>query len=292
MVRDLDPTRPLGREIRRVVRHRARRAAAVLQAAIGEPEVPGATAEIADVATAVHTARRRCKEIRALLRLVTDLDAGPARLLDRAVGDAARSLAPVRDADVAAAITARFAGADGAPDPPLPEREVRAAFAAANAHLAQALEIVPRVRFADDAGSLRRGLRGTYRRSRRAYERALKDPTPRRLHRWRTWNKRLWYQVRFLAVTAPSVLEPLARLLDLAGEALGDLHDLDVFLASERGAELEEAHLATLRAERADLCSRALRWGATIHAEPASAFAERLVRLWECAAAQGPEPPM
>lgn len=110
------------------------------------------------------------------------------------------------------------------------------------------------------------------------------------MHAWRTWNKRLWYQVRFLSVTAPSVLVPFAELLELVGDALGDVHDLDVFLAGDRAEALSEAQRQELITKRETEATRALRWGSTIHAESAAAFTGRLVELWRVAAEQGPEP--
>ena len=82
----------------------------------------------------------------------------------------------------------------------------------------------------------------------------------------------------------------MAQLLDLVGETLGEVHDLDVFLAGDRATSLTGDERAELSRRRDAQARDAVRWGATIHAEPASGFAERLVTLWEVAAGQGPEP--
>jgi hypothetical protein len=296
MAREFDPSRRPDQEVRRTVRRLVRDAIALLQAAIDE-SAPTTADEPVDLTVAVHIARRNCKEVRALIRLVTDVDHGPVGRLDRVARDAGRTLAPVRETHVAAAIAERTSGTNAGPGGPgtspsscqVPD-EHRVAVEAAIAQLERALELTAEIRIGAPADALYRGLRHTYGRSRRAFERARRRPTPRRLHRWRTWNKRLWYQVRFLAVTAPSVLAPLADVLDLVGEMLGDVHDLDVFLAGDDASSLSEAQREMIERQRSELGERAIRWGATIHAEAAPAFAERLVRLWRNAAEQGPEP--
>lgn len=298
MVRELDPTRRLDAEVRRLIRHRLGDAAAALQAVIAAPPCGDERAgrdgghDGADTADAVHAARRQCKEVRALVRLL-DLDDGAGLPLDRAVRTAARTLAPVRDAQVAAELTARTAPPGdpvAAPAPDVITEEHRRAIERAVAELELAAESTATIRVDDPGAALRRGLQRTYGRSRRAYARARRRPNARRLHRWRTWNKRLWYQVRFLSVTAPSLLTPLAELLDVVGETLGDAHDRDIFVSGEHGRTLDGAQREAIAREREALSARALRWGATIHAESPSAFADRLVRLWDAAAEQGPEP--
>ena len=290
MARDLDPTRPLGRQVRRVARHQLREAITLLEAAIHQPASTAVATEASVVADAVHTARRNCKEVRSLLRLVAHED-GPTRRLDRATRDGARSLAPLRDAHVAAAVAARFAPGGAlavAAAAPRNGADDRAAIAAAVEHLERAMQLIDTTKMSGDVESLRRGLRDTYRRSGRAFERARRRPTPRRLHRWRTWNKRLWYQVRFLANTAPGALVPLAALLDLVGETLGDVHDLDVFLADADVVAPTGAGRDAMERERQELADRAVGWGAAIHAERPAEFTDRLVAPWRHAAERGP----
>lgn len=283
MTRELDPARPLDREVRRVVRRRVRDAITMLRAATDPPDEVTPDDARAQVEDAVHSARRHCKEIRALIRLI-DLDRDAGRGLDRAIRAVGHALAPVRDAHVAASLAGTVDAPGPRPTTALPG-EHRAAIELAVDRLEEARGRIADLRFDDPADRLGRGLRRTYARSRRAYERASRHPTPQRLHRWRIWNKRLWYQVRFLSVTAPIVLAPLAELLDVVGETLGVVHDLDVQLD-----DVQDAHAKGSAAERGESVERALRWGATIHAERPAAFTERLVRYWTVASERGAEP--
>jgi CHAD domain-containing protein len=272
MVRELDPTRSPSREVRRVIRGRLRDSVDRLDRVTPD-----------DVAAAVHDTRRNCKEVRALLRLVDSTATGQARELDRVVRDAARALAPARDAHVAAEIAAPLdapapPAETEAPAPAVSPDVCREAMARASERLHEAIRLSGRISTDRDVNALRHGLHHTYRRSHEAFDRARRRPTELRMHAWRTWNKRLWYQVRFLSVTAPSVLVPFAELLELVGDALGDVHDLDVFLAGDRAEALSEAQRQELIAKRETEATRA------------AEFAGRLVELWKIAAEQGPEP--
>ncbi|MEO1277433.1 MAG: CHAD domain-containing protein, partial [Planctomycetota bacterium] len=77
---------PVQREFRRIATERAESAIRAIQ-----------RSEATGVAPAVHEARRRCKQIRALLRLVRP-SFGKYEAENAAVRDAARSLADLRDA--------------------------------------------------------------------------------------------------------------------------------------------------------------------------------------------------
>lgn len=302
MARELDPARPPGREVRRAIRSRLRETIDLLESPhLEDPDV---------LVEAVHGARRGCKEVRALIRLVDSTTTGPGKDVDRATRDAARVLAPVRDAHVARQLAESTATITGGVDPvhesngessngtvhlaaasgPSGDQDdVDERLRTAVRHLRRALALTAPLGRAAGPGQVHDGLRDSYRRAARAYERARHRPTETRLHEWRTWNKRLWYQVRFLVPVAPSVLAPLADLLDDVGETLGDVHDIDVYLSGPD--EIGDSQRTELESLRASGASRALRWGATIHAETASAFTRRIFELWRIAAAQGPEPP-
>lgn len=297
MARELDPCRALGPEVRRLVRRRLRASLGLLDDARRATGRGDGGPEVED---AVHLVRRHTKEIRAVLRLVDDLTDESTARLDALVQQAARSLSPVRDAHVMAAVAGRLtsgAAPDVVPDvvPGPAPAEVLDALERATRLFEEALQLTDDLRLTVGPRDLRRGLRRGYRACRRAYRRARRDPSPEHLHRWRIRNKRLWYQVRALSAASPAVLGPLAELLDRVGETLGDLHDLDVFLASLEAASDEGAPMTTpsfhrLEEERRAGCARALRWGSTIHAESDDAFASRLVGLWRIAATHGPEP--
>ncbi len=147
-------------------------------------------------------------------------------------------------------------------------------------------------RFATFAG----GLEATYRRGRRGFRRAQKKATNERMHEWRKRVKYLWYQLRLLEPTAPSVLSPLvANLGDLA-DALGDDHDLAVLVDSLEtegdlfgGPDEVRPAIDLARRRQADLRHRAFSLGARVYAEEPEAFCTRIGAYWEIDRRQGAE---
>lgn len=288
MVRHLDRERPFGDGVRRVVRRRLDDAVDLLarHASVDGTSTDGDGTAAADLAVAVHDARRDCKEARALLRLATDVERGAAAETDRLIREAARLMAPVRDAHVVADLAA-----DGRrPAEQLVTDEHRATIAAARARLGAASTAVDLLDLPTGSEGPRRGLTDTYRSARRWFERAGLDAAPERLQHWRIWSKRLWYQVRFLADTAPSVLAPMASLLDLTSETLGSVHDIDVLTQTETWERLSAERRDELVRERSALATAALRWGATAYVESPRAFGRRVTGYWARAVDLGPEP--
>jgi CHAD domain-containing protein len=97
---------------------------------------------------------------------------------------------------------------------------------------------------------LARGLTGTYRRARRAFDRAYDGPANDVFHEWRKRTKDHWYHVRLLAPSWPGPLGALASELHRLSELLGDEHDLadlEAALDAIPGEELQSA-LGVLRA--------------------------------------------
>ena len=70
----------------------------------------------------------------------------------------------------------------------------------------------PRMRRQVD--TLAGGLEATYRRGQRGMRRARRDTDEARMHEWRKGVKYLWYQMRLLEPTAPSMLSPMVDRLD------------------------------------------------------------------------------
>ena len=116
------------------------------------------------------------------------------------------------------------------------------------------------------------------------------------MHEWRKAEKNLWYQMRLLAPTAPSMIGPLIDRLDDLAEALGDDHDLAVLIErlesdpDRFGGEKATSEAIDLaRDQQRDLRARAFRLGATVYAESPKAFVRRLHRYWDNARSLGPE---
>lgn len=300
-----DPTRALSDEVTRVASERIAEAIAALE------DVDDA--DRAGIERAVHDARKRCKEVRALARLVRSQLGSEFDRFNRDVRDAADALAPIRDSH---ALLATFDDlrATQATDAELERVRAGQAEAASGAtkavgggdpRVARAVELLERAgsridrwRVGDDAAVLRTGLRETYRRGHRAFRRAQDEPTDEHVHEWRKAAKHLWYQVRLVQRAAPSVLEPLVASLDDLAEALGDDHDLAVLIErmDERpgrfgGKRSVKRARKLARAEQKRLRRRAFRLAETIYAETPGAFARRMATYWDVTVDHGVELP-
>ena len=298
---EIDLDQSVRKEVRRIAGER-------LDAAIEQ------LTDIVDAETAIHEARKRCKEVRGLARLIAPALGDEFKPFDRTVRDAANQLSALRDAH---ALLATFDALLEAHDLDAALRTVRdrqatladeataavgdgdARIAAARDLLVEARRRSQRWRVPKGFSSLGEGVHATFEQGRTALRRARRDPTDEHLHEWRKSVKHLWYQVRLLRDVAPSVLDGLIGQLDLLSEALGDDHDLAVLVAGldadpERfgdAAVVDHARLVA-RAQQSEIRRGAFRAGATIFAEPADAFTARLGRYWRSRVDDGPERPV
>src|SRR4030095_9789335 len=294
---------------------------------IAREQIDAAIAEISDrtlpEAEKIHQVRKRCKKLRALLRLVRP-GLGEFYAAENAFfRDAARLLSPLRDAqsvlDAYDALMARF------------HREVaRRALAPTRRQLAQrksrrAREVtdlderLDRVRgLMEDArervgawpievtgpDAWRDGFEQTYRQARRAMAQAYDSPTTEHFHEWRKGVKYHWYHTRLLRPLWTKALGARAEAADALGEMLGDHHDLAVL----RATLLEELHEADGRQQvdrlvelilrrRAELEAEAKPLGERLCAEKARQIGARHVRYWDawqeeqrCQSVTGHEP--
>ena len=205
---------------------------------------PGATAD------AVHEARKSTKRARAVLALV-----GGDRVPAGRVRDAARALAPLRDADVLRALADRHR----LEAPPPVEAPIRAAAAAAALdHLAEARRSLPTARLSSSVEELWASVARSWRRARRA-ERQEAD-----LHELRKASKRVLHQLEVVAELRPGT-RPLAAALEALQEDLGDHHDLVLLSGLTAAPELhldrsERRLRAQARVALAASSSALLRW--------------------------------
>jgi CYTH domain-containing protein/CHAD domain-containing protein len=301
----LEPTEPVSSEVREVVLERLDEAIMTLE------DLEGAGADT--IEKAVHSVRKRCKEIRAAARLVRSSIGHEFDPFNSMVREAADTLGPIRDAH---AVLATFDDLRTArhrrDDPDLAQVRAGQADAAdeatrtvhggdpriAKAHtlLVGARERVAHWKIGKGFASLASGLERSYGRGRKDHRRAEAKPTDHHLHEWRKSLKTLWYQVRLIERCAPSMLAPLVATLDDIAEALGDDHDLAVLIerlsaTPERFGGKRKVKVATrlARQEQADLRERAFRLGATIYAESPSAFTKRMRMYWNLTRRGGPE---
>ncbi len=302
-----DPTASVALEVRRVAYERLTEAIALLTS-IEAAEVSDAAIE-----QAVHDVRKRCKEVRALARMVRSSLGNDFDRFNDAVRAAADALAPIRDAH---AVLATFddlrASQPGGGDPGLDairSAQVTAADDAtlgvrgrdrsivhARRLLGTALDQTDRWKIPNRGDALVAGIGATYERGARTLQRAVHKPTDDRLHEWRKSVKTLWYQARLIERAAPSVLGALVASLDDLAEALGDDHDLAVLierLTSDPkrfgGKPQVKQAVRLARAQQDDLRRRAFRLGATIYAETPRAFTRRIDAYWHRTVEEGPE---
>lgn len=288
----LSVSEPLPSEIRRVARERLLDAHRRLENKAAEPF---------DVR--VHEARKRTKEVRALLRLARDeLGRDTYKRENARLRDAARLLAPVRDAqmlgrmiedahDVPLDAEARQRIRD-AFDKQLRSERARAAGArsrrrmaamVAEAYGAVADWPLPRDRWR----VLRGGLRRSYARGRVGYTTVSAGGSDEQVHEWRKRVKDLWYQLRLLTPAWPELLEPTARETHRLTDLLGDAHDLSVLVARLDGLPLAEEDRRRVAgwaaARQGELRRSALEVGACLYAESPKAFVTRIGEIYKLA---------
>lgn len=256
-------------------------------------------------AESVHSARKRCKMLRALLALHAHaLDEPPRRGANKAIQKIARALAPVRDAEArlqtldallalpAASPAQRFSHVRGLLEAQAASarqlvltrsdlRDVEALVRSAEARL---------LALAFDRKGWRAigpGLTRCYRRGRRNFAAALDDPSPERRHAWRKQVKRLWNQLRLLEGCQPRKLGALVLELDRLGEILGAEHDLAVLRAHlaqhgrrNRSPAAFAAIVELIDSRRAQLRREADALGHALYGEKPRAFAEAIEHLW------------
>lgn len=297
------PGEPVVDEIRRVM-------AEQFDVAIGHLADPGR----AGPDEAVHEARKSCKRLRAVFRLVRgSLPERRYRSLDAAVRDAAREISGTRDAQALvvmfddllqahgladdtelAVVRAGLSDRSGSPesgdgqgDPLVRARE----------RLELARSGAARARLAGDGFEvLRGGLSDTYRQGRKALGRLQAGGSAEDSHDWRKAVKYTWHHLELLGPTAPSLLGPTGQRFHELSDALGDAHNLAILVdlleatparyggtaAAKRAAQLAEG-------SRSDLEGRAIRLGLRLYAETPKAFSRRLGAYWKAQRRSGSE---
>lgn len=277
-----------------------------------------------DPADAIHDARKRCKKVRGLVRLVRPaLGEDTYRVANDTARDAARALSDLRDAT---ALMETFdIVVDRSPIDRHADDEAGAAVRAVGAVLEtrhrRAVDDLhadhPAVRRArdllvgcraeseswilDDDGwdAIGPGVRKTYKRARRAFETARDAPTGANFHEWRKRVKYTWYHVRLVADASPTVLSPLASALHDLSDALGDAHDMVVLHGVLHADEPDLVDLPDLAPVdrmlggfRSVLEHRAVALGARLFTESGSAHVDRLGGYWQAWTDHGDELPI
>lgn len=260
-----------------------------------------------ETAKTIHECRKRCKRLRALLRLGGEGLPKAIRKEEKAVRDAARLLSGHRDA------TAMLEAIDklqqwARPDDreyiaPLAEVMGNRLGAASADEDTKPEEAVEQFRVAMEAlrlraerwsleskgyGLIEAGLTSTYRAAKKRWRQAESDPSSERLHEWRKEVKYHRYQIKMLEPLWPAVLGGWHNETVLLSEDLGDEHDLTLLsmtiaaMPEAAGGAERAASLAGLAAaRRAELRELAFERAARLFVERPKDFNKRIRRYWK-----------
>lgn len=195
----------------------------------------------------VHEARKRCKELRGLVRLVRPAMEETYRFENGFFRDEARRLSHLRDAEVIIQAFDTIASSLSNPgvirdrleqqkkaieqDDTSPRKKL----AQFRQNMAEARERVENWRLDDNSvAAVLSGLKKTYRRGRKAMAVAWEKRSDEALHEWRKRVKYHWYHLCLLAPVWEPVLEALQNEAHHLSDLLGDDHDLAVLSDSIR----------------------------------------------------------
>lgn len=257
----------------------------------------------------VHQVRKRCKKIRALLRLARgDLDAAGKVYQHENIcfRDAARSLSDVRDAQAMLETCDKLMQSLSSQSNRQRLKALRNALEVRKQnppsrvyHLDERLDAFAvtfreaRIRvdtwpIGDDFSCLAPGLKKNYRQGREAMRKAARKSGAAHFHDWRKRVKYQLYHVQVLRPVWKPVLKPWQHEIKRLGEDLGNEHDLAVFtqmLSQNPGDFPSRRDLDALqglaRQRRTRLQTRTLSLGQRIFAEKPKHLTGRLETYWQ-----------
>lgn len=275
---------------------------------VAQEQIDQAIATVQDDAVGphetIHEIRKRCKELRGLIRLVRPVIGDTYAFENARFRDAAGTLSEARDA------TARIETYEALMERYSDEVDrrafgpIRRALTMHRRDLVETLDLDSRLAaFLDEMQQARHratswsveaegfealagGLQKTYRRGRQAMEEAYAEPTPENFHEWRKRVKYHWYHSQLLQRIWPSLMEPWTEAFHQLSDFLGDAHDLAIFRKAvlshpERYGNMRSmsAFIGLLDRRRDELRCHANPLGQRLYAEKPEALSHR----WECA---------
>ncbi len=245
----------LSEEIRRIVQEQIERAIREIDDGKLAPE------------EVVHQVRKRCKKVRAVLRLGRGCldDDGIFKRENAWFRDAARGLSFARDAAALIKtydrLMTHFSEQVDRPKfgsirRKLTMRHQEIAGCDIDSHLVEFRErmvtgldrVSKWAKSVERSKDLASGMEQTYRRGREAMSAAYDDPSPERFHEWRKRTKYHWYHCRLLEGAWPAVMKARKTELSRLADFLGDEHDLTVFRETLTLKEDPLASPSTLKA--------------------------------------------
>ncbi len=286
MAFQLKKDRSLKANIKRLARRQMDKAEKAI-AGTGEPD------------ESVHDIRKCFKRTRALLRLVrTEIGQQAYRRQEKALRNAARPLAPVRDAS---AVIETFEKLTEHPSKNLQKlrriilEQQKAihtrvlneehAFDQIRQVIAKELHCIGAWKIRGNSWSMvHKGLKRVYRQARAAWREAEAHPTPELLHEWRKHAKFYWHQLE--------IIQPLSKLFARWGKKVHDLtrllgDDHDLFVLFEQAEKLLPSSDKATRTQlqqlidrrRSELQAQAFEAGIELFAAKPRAFGKEISRI-------------
>lgn len=264
----------------------------------------------------IHQARKRCKKVRALLRLARPALAGDTYAFENAwYRDTGREIATIRDAQTRIETVDALRREYGRLVSEEVFGRVRSALVARREalladrvslqcsldevceRLEEGLQRVDDWKLEDDGfEALRGGLVQRYQRGRSALRTAYDEPSAEHLHEWRKRVKDHRYHVRLLAPVWPGPMQARQHELHALSDLLGEDHDLFVLesFASQEpkaagGEDVVRVVLALALGRRMELRTAARSLGARLFAEKPKRVADRIGAWFETWKAEAPE---
>lgn len=263
-----------------------------------------------DRAEGVHQARKRFKELRALLRLVRKPLGNEFQRENHRLRDLGRALAESRDATAMLeswdALAKRFPNLFAEADFKLTRRRLQARAKQAesgttdlDSRIGKVIDELKDARNCIDTWSLQAkgfdllsgGVERTYSDGCAELAKTKLDLSDEQLHQWRKRVKDHWYQTRLLTPSWPKLMQLRSDSLKDLADQLGDDHDLAVLTELTQaqpalfGDDTLRERLNTAIAERrSELQSAALKLGGKIYSEAPEELVARWQRYWDVAA--------
>jgi CHAD domain-containing protein len=259
-----------------------------------------------DVSAAIHDARRCLKRVRALLRLIRlGIEEDVYRREAARLAGIGKLLSGARDLDVMrqtlSKLESRFdampAGAAArlaklmVHGQGLGRRSGTDGRRQALLRLGQSKRLfTTKAAAAIELGHLIDGLGSTYRKARKAFRQAYREPSDESFHVWRKRVQQHWRHMALLSRGWPEALAARASEAKELSRLLGEDHDHSILIAfvKERGASILEpqdieALTALCRSCQAELRAAAKPRGERLFAEPTSNLEERVALYWTSA---------
>lgn len=274
---------------------------ALKQIDVGIQEIEDASLDRHEV---VHQIRKRCKKLRALLRLVRPCIGNVFQSENAFYRDLSRNLSSLRDAQaLLESFDRTIAHFEGQVDTGECKTirghllELREAEASHEDQLAAALDkTAQELRQAASRvedwtlntpgfAAFAAGLARTYRRGQRALQEVQVNPTTENLHEWRKRVKYHWYHSRLLRRMTPRLIRPHRMMAEELGSLLGQDHDLAMlservapFARPSDAGDSNKCFSMLIRSHRKQIQNEALVMGRYLFAEQP----KRLVDRWHC----------